>query len=107
MSIFIKTIKNLPEHCYECPCHDGESGYCQADEQHRYSDYRPFWCPLVETKEESEEKYKDCFQPKSALSQQDEEVAKAFQIGLGFGFMDGLKAANKPRESEVCNEKYC
>lgn len=54
MSILIKTMTKLPEHCYECPCHDGESGYCQADKGHRYSDYRPFWCPLVEMKEESE-----------------------------------------------------
>lgn len=46
MSILIKTMTNLPEHCYDCPCHDGESGYCQADKEHRYSDYRPFWCPL-------------------------------------------------------------
>ena len=48
MSVLIKSMINLPEHCYECPCHDGESGYCQADKEHRYSDYRPFWCPLVE-----------------------------------------------------------
>lgn len=46
MSVLIKTMTNLPEHCYDCPCHDGESGYCQADKEHRYSDYRPFWCPL-------------------------------------------------------------
>lgn len=54
MSVLIKTMKNLPEHCYDCPCHDGESGYCQADEEHRYSDYRPFWCPLVEVREEQQ-----------------------------------------------------
>lgn len=53
MSIIIKTMTNLPDHCYDCPCHDGESGYCQADKDHRYSDYRPFWCPLEETREES------------------------------------------------------
>jgi hypothetical protein len=50
MSVFIKTMTNLPEHCYDCPCHNGESGYCQADKGHRYSDYRPFWCPLIEVK---------------------------------------------------------
>lgn len=49
MSILIKTMTNLPEYCYDCPCHDGESGYCQADETHRCSVYRPFWCPLVKT----------------------------------------------------------
>ena len=47
MSVLIKTMTDIPEHCYDCPCHDGESGYCQADKEHRYSDYRPFWCPLV------------------------------------------------------------
>lgn len=46
MSIIIKSLDSLPEHCFDCPCHDGESGYCQADKEHRYSDYRPFWCPL-------------------------------------------------------------
>lgn len=55
MSVLIKTMTNLPEHCYECPCHDGESGYCQADEENRYSDYRPFWCPLVEAIEALEQ----------------------------------------------------
>lgn len=46
MSILIKTMTNLPEHCYDCPCHNGESGYCQADKEHKYSVDRPFWCPL-------------------------------------------------------------
>lgn len=44
--IVITTIDALPDYCYECPCHDGESGYCQADKERRYSDYRPYWCPL-------------------------------------------------------------
>lgn len=48
MSVLIKTMTKLPEYCYDCPCHDGESGYCQADKERRYSEYRPFWCPLVE-----------------------------------------------------------
>lgn len=52
MSVLIKTMTNLPEHCYDCPCHDGESGYCQADKEHRYSVYRPFWCPLVKISNE-------------------------------------------------------
>lgn len=62
---------------------------------------------IVESLENQAEGYKDCFQPKSnenlCSSQQDhnEEVAKAFQLGLSFGFMDGLKEANKPQESEV------
>lgn len=46
--IVITTINELPDHCYECPCHDGESGYCQADKERRCSDYRPYWCPLKE-----------------------------------------------------------
>lgn len=46
--IVITAIDALPDYCYECPCHNGESGYCQADKAHRYSEYRPFWCPLKE-----------------------------------------------------------
>ena len=46
--IVITTIDELPDYCYECPCHDGESGYCQADKERRCSDYRPYWCPLKE-----------------------------------------------------------
>ena len=64
MSVIIKTMTNLPEHCYDCPCHNGESGYCQADKEHKYSVDRPFWCPLLKmpdrkrgnmTKEEAKE----------------------------------------------------
>lgn len=53
-------------------------------------------------KENQAERHKDCFQPKndekSNLSQQPlyEEVAKAFQLGIAFGLMDGLNAENKP-----------
>ena len=50
--IVITTIDILPDHCYQCPCHDGESGYCHADKEHRYSDYRPYWCPLKEILED-------------------------------------------------------
>jgi len=46
--IVITTIDALPDHCYECPCHDSESCYCQADKERRYSEYRPYWCPLKE-----------------------------------------------------------
>lgn len=39
----------MPGNCYtdSCPCLNGESGYCQADKEHRfvYGD-RPYWCPL-------------------------------------------------------------
>ena len=45
--IVIKTMDSLPEYCYECPCHDGENGQCDADKEHRYNcEYRPYWCPL-------------------------------------------------------------
>lgn len=67
--------------------------------------------------ENKAEKYKDCFQPKSnekpCSSQKDQvegdakafqEVATAFQLGLSFGFIDGLNA-NKTPESEVENGK--
>ena len=50
--VCIKTMTDLPEHCYDCPCHDGESSYCQADKEHRYSFDRPFWCPLVKISDE-------------------------------------------------------
>ena len=52
--IGITTINALPDYCYECPCHDDESGYCQADKERRYSEYRPYWCPLKEIHDEQE-----------------------------------------------------
>jgi len=52
--IGITTINALPDYCYECPCHDGECGYCQADKERRYSEYRPYWCPLKEIHDEQE-----------------------------------------------------
>ena len=53
--IVITNMESLPEYCYECPCHDGESGYCQADKERRYSlEYRPFWCPLKEIHDDQE-----------------------------------------------------
>ena len=48
MGVLIKTMTNLPEHCYDCPCHNGEGGYCQADKEHRYCIDRPLWCPLLQ-----------------------------------------------------------
>jgi len=52
MSILIKTMTNLPEHCYDCPCHNGESGYCQANKENRYCMDRPSWCPLLQISNE-------------------------------------------------------
>lgn len=38
----------IPEYCYECPCHNGESGYCQAYKSgYLYSIERPAKCPLI------------------------------------------------------------
>ena len=46
-AIVIKTMQNLPDHCYDCPCANKASLYCQADKEARYpEEYRPFWCPL-------------------------------------------------------------
>ena len=109
MSIIIKSLDSLPEHCFDCPCHNGESGYCQAYKERRYCIDRPSWCPLLQINNEHQaERYKVCFQPKSneqGCSSQlnhDEEVAKAFQLGLSLGFIDGLNA-NKAHESEGLN----
>ena len=61
--IVITTMQELPEYCYECPCHDRDNGECQADkERRRSSEYRPYWCPLNDVKEktqcgESQESY--------------------------------------------------
>ena len=49
--IEITTLSELPTECYNCPCHNQESGYCQADKGRRYNaEYRPYWCPLREVK---------------------------------------------------------
>lgn len=55
------------------------------------------------------ERHKDCFQPKSNEKPL-EEVAKAFQLGLAFGLMDGLNAKNDDmREEELrkLEKPYC
>lgn len=39
---------DMPEYCYECPCYNGESGYCQAYKSgYLYSIERPAKCPLL------------------------------------------------------------
>lgn len=46
--IVITTMKELPNYCYECPCHNGEHGMCEADTEKRSTlEYRPYWCPLT------------------------------------------------------------
>lgn len=52
MSVLIKTMTNLPKHCYDCPCHNEESGYCQAHKEHLYCIDRPSWCPLLQISNE-------------------------------------------------------
>lgn len=50
--IVLTSMEELPEHCYDCPCHDGENGYCKADDLERNSIWRPFWCPLIKIVED-------------------------------------------------------
>lgn len=67
------------------------------------------YCPGCGEEIESEEKYKDCFQPKSNEKPLDEEVAKAFQLGLAFGLMDYLNAKNDDMREELrkLEKPYC
>jgi len=51
--IVITSMSELPEYCYNCPCHDGENDKCKADTEGRTSIYRPFWCPLREEKDKA------------------------------------------------------
>ena len=45
--IVITTLEELPDYCYDCPCHNSEHGICEADTEKRsIHEYRPFWCPL-------------------------------------------------------------
>ena len=40
----------MPKDCWDCPCVNGEYGYCQADEEKRQiedPDSRPSWCPIL------------------------------------------------------------
>lgn len=49
--IVIKSLKELPEKCIECPCYCHTESFCQADDEQRSSEWRPFWCPLGEVEE--------------------------------------------------------
>ena len=76
--IVIKTMDSLPEYCYECPCHNGEHGQCNADKERRYNfEYRPYWCPL-----ESINKYERYKTPKDCLS-----CAQSFSADDNYGNM--------------------
>lgn len=46
MSVIIPGM-NLPEYCYDCPCHNGEYGYCQISKDYIMGIERPAKCPLV------------------------------------------------------------
>ena len=40
----------MPKCCLDCPCINGEYGYCQADEEVRQigdPGGRPSWCPII------------------------------------------------------------
>ena len=43
--IAITTMNKIPEYCYDCPCHDGNNGKCNAANMYS-SDDRPNWCPM-------------------------------------------------------------
>lgn len=45
MSIVIHNV-DLPDRCYDCPCHDSQNSCCKADPERRSTyEWRPFWCP--------------------------------------------------------------
>ena len=49
MSILIKGME-MPKWCWDCPCVNGEYGYCQADKEERQIEdpnERPSWCPII------------------------------------------------------------
>ena len=40
----------MPKCCSDCPCVNGEYGYCQADKEERQIEDpngRPSWCPII------------------------------------------------------------
>ena len=40
----------MPKGCWDCPCVNGEYGYCQADKEERQIEdpnERPSWCPII------------------------------------------------------------
>ena len=48
MSVVVRI--QMPKWCWNCPCLDGEYGYCQADKEERQiEDHngRPSWCPII------------------------------------------------------------
>lgn len=49
MSEFVVRME-MPNWCWDCPCVNGEYGYCQADKEERQIEDpngRPSWCPIL------------------------------------------------------------
>lgn len=48
MSVVVRM--EMPKGCWNCPCVNGEYGYCQADKDERQIEdpnERPSWCPII------------------------------------------------------------
>lgn len=48
MSVVVRM--EMPKGCLDCPCVNGEYGYCQADKEERQIEDpggRPSWCPII------------------------------------------------------------
>ena len=48
MSVVVRI--EMPKSCWDCPCVNGEYGYCQADKEERQIEDpngRPSWCPII------------------------------------------------------------
>lgn len=48
MSVVVRM--EMPKWCWDCPCVNGEYGYCQADKEERQIEdpnERPSWCPII------------------------------------------------------------
>ena len=48
MSVVVRM--DMPKGCWDCPCVNGEYGYCQADKEERQIEdpnERPSWCPIL------------------------------------------------------------
>ncbi len=48
MSVVVRM--EMPKGCWDCPCVNGEYGYCQADKEERQigdPNERPSWCPII------------------------------------------------------------
>lgn len=48
MSVVVRM--EMPKGCWDCPCVNGEYGYCQADKDERQIEdpnEMPSWCPII------------------------------------------------------------